>query len=293
MTTFIEFLVSGLSFGAAYALLALSINVIYSSSNILSFAQGEFMMLGGLMTWGLYSVLHIPYLLAVVAVLVVMGALGAVQYYGLALPLLSRRAELISIIIATLGLGIVLRIAAQLIFGKVARPAHAPVGSEPISIGGASVLPQSLLIMGVTLACLVLLWWVYTRTTVGTALRAVAFEPDGARIVGVNVSRVRGVTFALSGALAALAGVLIAPLSFASPFLGLSFAINGFAAAIIGGLGSWPGAVVGGLAVGLARAMLAGYVTADWANMLTFGLILVMLCVRPTGLFPERAPSTA
>jgi branched-chain amino acid transport system permease protein len=293
MRTFFEFLVSGVSFGAAYALLALSINVIYSSSNILSFAQGEFMMLGGMLTWELYSVLHVPYLAAVLGVLVILGALGAVQYYALALPLLRRHAPLISIIIATLGLAIVIRIAAEEIFGKVAQPAHSPVGQGALSIFGVSVLPQSFLIVGVTMLCLVVLWWLYTRTTAGVALRAVAFHPDGARIVGINISPVRAVTFALSGALAGLAGLLVAPLSFASPFVGLTYAINGFAAAIIGGLGSWPGAVVGGFTVGFARAMIAGYVSADWANMLTFGLILAMLYVRPTGIFPERAGSPA
>lgn len=288
MTTFFEFLVSGVSFGAAYALLALSINVIYSSSNILSFAQGEFMMLGGMLTWEFYSVLHIPYLAAVALVLAVMAVVGVVQYYGLALPLLRRRAPLISIIIATLGLAIVIRIATELLLANVGEPAHPPVGSTSVLVGRVAIPPQSFLIVGVTVICLLVLWWVYTRTTAGIALRAVAFQPDGARIVGINVGIVRAATFAFSGLLAGLAGLLVAPLSYADPFGGLAFAINGFAAAIIGGLGSWPGAVVGGLSIGIARTMLAGYVSANWANMLTFGLILAMLYVRPTGVFAER-----
>lgn len=289
MSQFIEFCASGLSFGAAYALLALSINIIYASSNILNFAQGELMMLGGMLCWWLYSVAGVPYLLAAAGAMVGVGIVAAAEFFAIGVPLLRRRAAIIAIIVATLGYSIVLRVGTELTFGAVARPAHPPLGREPVSVGGAAVVPQTFLILGVTVVLLGVLWWLYGRTTVGLALRALAFQRDGAVLVGVNLRRVMAVTFLASGSLAAVAGILVAPLSVASPFIGLDFAIQGFAAAIIGGLGSWPGAVIGGVAVGLCRALMAGYVSPDWANMLTFGLILLMLYVRPTGIFPERA----
>ena len=288
MATFAEFCASGLSFGAAYALLALSINIIYSSSNILNFAQGELMMVGGMLCWWLYAIADVPYLGAVVLAMAGVAVLGVLEYYAIAVPLLRRRAALISIIVATLGYSIVVRVGTETTFGGVARPAHPPLGREAIDVGGAAIVPQTFLILGVTAVILLVLWWLYTRTTLGSALRALAFQRDGAVLVGVNTGRVMSLTFLVSGALAGLAGILVAPLSFASPFVGLTFAIEGFAAAIIGGLGSWPGAVIGGLAVGLCRALVAGYISPDWANMLTFGLILVMLYVRPTGIFAER-----
>lgn len=288
MSQFIEFCASGLSFGAAYALLALSINVIYSSSNILNFAQGELMMLGGMLCWWLYSVAEVPYLVAIAGAMAGVGIVAAVEFFAIGIPLLRRRAALIAIIVATLGYSIVVRVGTELTFGGVARPAHPPLGRESVRIGDAAVVPQTFLIIGVTAALLGLLWWLYNRTTVGLGLRALAFQRDGAVLVGVHVNRVMGLTFLVSGALAGVAGILVAPLSVASPFIGLDFAVQGFAAAIIGGLGSWPGAVIGGVAVGLCRALMAGYVSPDWANMLTFGLILVMLYLRPTGLFPER-----
>ena len=288
MSQFIEFCASGLSFGAAYALLALSINVIYASSNILNFAQGELMMLGGMLCWWLYSVAGVPYLVAVAGAMAGVGIVAAVEFFAIGIPLLRRRAALISIIIATLGYSIVVRVGTELTFGGVARPAHPPLGREAVRIGDAAVVPQTFLIIGITAALLGLLWWLYNRTTVGLGLRALAFHRDGAVLVGVHVNRVMALTFLVSGALAGVAGILVAPLSVASPFIGLDFAVQGFAAAIIGGLGSWQGAVIGGVAVGLCRALMAGYVSPDWANMLTFGLILVMLYLRPTGLFPER-----
>lgn len=288
MSSFLEFCASGLSFGAAYALLALSINIIYASSGVLNFAQGEFMMLGGMLGWWFYSVVELPYVPAVLAAILGVALISLVEYYLVGVPLLRRRAPLISIIIATLGFSIVIRIGTEILLSKVAKPAHAPFGETAIDIAGAAVVPQTFLILGVTTALLCLLWWFYSRTTMGSASRAVAFQPDGAVLSGIAVSKVQAATFFVGGALAGLAGLLAAPLSFASPFVGLDFAVNGFAAAIIGGLGSWPGAVLGGLFVGLARALLAGYVSPDWANMLTFGLILVALYLRPSGFFTER-----
>jgi branched-chain amino acid transport system permease protein len=288
MTTFAEFFASGLSFGAAYALLALSINIIYSSSNILNFAQGELMMVGGMLCWWLYTVAGLPYLGAVGGAMAGVAVLGVLEYYVVGVPLLRRRAALIAIIVATLGYSIVVRVGTESVFGGVARPAHPPLGERALNVAGAAIVPQTFLIVGVTGVLLLFLWWLYTRTTVGSALRALAFQRDGAVLVGVNTGRVMALTFLVSGALAGLAGVLVAPLSFASPFVGLTFAIDGFAAAIIGGLGSWPGAVIGGLAVGLCRALTAGYISPEWANLLTFGLILMMLYVRPTGIFAER-----
>ena len=288
MSQFIEFCVSGLSFGAAYALLALSINVIYASSNILNFAQGELMMLGGMLCWWLYSIAGVPYVVAVAGAMAGVGVVAAVEFFVIGIPLLRRRAALIAIIVATLGYSIVVRVGTELTFGGVARPAHPPLGREAVRIGDAAVVPQTFLILAITAVLLGLLWWLYNRTTVGLGLRALAFQRDGSVLVGVNVNRVMALTFLASGSLAGVAGILVAPLSVASPFIGLDFAVQGFAAAIIGGLGSWQGAVIGGVAVGLCRALMAGYVSPDWANMLTFGLILLMLYVRPTGLFPER-----
>jgi branched-chain amino acid transport system permease protein len=290
---FLVFLIVGVSFGSAYALLALSINVIYASSNVLNFAQGELMMIGGMLSWALNVQLGVPYYLMVLLTVVVTAALCGASYFAIVMPLLRRKASIISIVIGTLGFSIVLRIVAQLIFGKEGRSVHAPFGTTPLTIAGASIVPQTLVIIAVVAAVVVVLWWTYTRTTVGLVLRAVAYEPSGSKLVGINVSTVTATSFILGGALAGLSGLLIAPLSYASPFVGLDYAIAGFAGAVIGGLGSWPGAVLGGLTVGLSQIFLAGYVSPDWASMGTFGLIILVLLLKPSGLFAERQASSA
>lgn len=282
-----DLVVIALSIGAAYALLALSINVIYATSNILNFAQGELMMLGGMLGWVFYSQLQLPYPLALLLVVGGVGLVGVIEYFMTVWPLARRGAPIIAVIIATLGFSVVVKIGAALMFGGVQRFARPPLGDESLQIGPLHMLPQNALIVAITAATLVLLWLVYTRTTVGLALRAAAINSDGARLVGVNVPLVVLVTFGVGAALAGLAGLILSPLSYASPWLGLQFAILGFAAAIIGGLGSWPGAVAGGLTLGIIQTLLFRYVSAQWGDLLTFALLLIVLYVRPSGIFRE------
>ena len=287
MADFLALISVGFSFGAAFALLALSINVIYSSSNILNFAQGEFMMLGGMLGWLFYSEAGLPYIPALLLVALVTGLIGVLEYYVAVWPLILRRASLIAIIISTLGFSIVMRIATAVSMGSVQRFARPPFGDESINIFGFAIIPQTLLIFATTAVALAVVWWTYARTTLGLALRAAAVQPDAARVVGINVSRVTAATFAAAGALAGLSGLLVSPLSYASPWLGLDFAIEGFAAAIIGGLGSWRGAVIGGLLLGVSRSLILTYVSPSWGSFFTLSLILLVLYLRPTGLFGE------
>lgn len=287
MIGFVEILVIGVTLGAAYALLALSINVIYSTSNILNFAQGELMMLGGMLGWLFYTNLGLPYPVSVLAVLAAGAIVGGLEYAAVIWPLARRTAPVISVIIATLGFGIVVRIATSVTMGRVQRFARPPLGQDAIEVAGVTVLPQNILIIGITAVVLVAVWAVYSRTTLGLVLRSAAFNPDGAQLMGVSVAVVTFATFAVGGSLAGLAGLIISPLSYASPWLGLEFAILGFAAAIIGGLGSWPGAVAGGILLGVTQAFALRYFSSQWGELLTLALLLAVLYARPTGLFAE------
>lgn len=292
MSEFIGLATVGLSFGAAFALLALSVNIIYSSSNILNFAQGEFMMVGGMLGWLFYSAGGISYLPALLLVALVTGAIGVLEYYVAVWPLMLRRAALISIIISTLGFSIVMKIATALAMGRVQRFAQPPLGERSIDVWGVPVIPQTGLIFGAVVVTLAVIWWIYSRTTIGLMLKAVAVQPDSARLVGIDVSRVMAGTFGAAGALAGIAGLLISPLSYASPWLGLDFAIEGFAAAIIGGLGSWRGAVAGGLLLGVGRTLILSYVSPSWGSLFTLVLILLVLYARPSGIFGEWHAAT-
>src|SRR6185437_4099391 len=154
---------------------------------------------------------------------------------------------------ATLGFSIVMKIGTALLMGRVQRFAKPPLGDTSFQLFGVSIIPQSILIFAATAAALALIWWIYSRTILGLSLRAAAVQPDSARLVGVDVSRAVAMSFGAAGAVAGLAGLLVSPLSYASPWLGLDYAIEGFAAAIIGGLGNWRGAVIGGLLLGTSR----------------------------------------
>jgi branched-chain amino acid transport system permease protein len=292
MTEFIALVSVGLSFGAAFALLALSINIIYSSSSILNFAQGEFMMLGGMFGWLFYSTGYVPYIPTLILVAIIAGLIGLFEYYVAVWPLVRRRGTIIAIIIATLGFSIVIKIATALSMGRVQRFAQPPLGEESIVLLGFKIIPQTLLILGATAIALAVVWWFYARTTLGLALRAAAAHPDAARVVGVNVSRMTAFAFAAAGALAGIAGLLVSPLSYASPWLGLDYAIEGFAAAIIGGLGNWRGAVLGGLLLGMSRSLILTYVSPTWGTFVTLSLILLVLYLRPSGLFGEWQSTT-
>lgn len=287
MSEFFALVSVALSFGAAFALLALSINIIYSCSSILNFAQGEFMMLGGMFGWLFYSTGYLPYLPALLLIALFTGLIGLVEYYVAVWPLVRRRSSIIAIIVSTLGFSIIMKIAAALTMGRVQRFAQPPLGEKSIVILGVPIIPQALLIFVATVLALLTIWWIYSHTTIGLALRAAAVQPDGARVVGINVSRVTAFAFAAAGGLAGLAGILISPLSYASPWLGMDFAIEGFAAAIIGGLGSWRGAVLGGLLLGLSRSLILTYISPTWGSFVTLTLILLVLYMRPNGLFGE------
>lgn len=288
MQDLLQILIIGLSFGAAYALLALSINVIYSSSLIPNFAQGEFMMVGGILGWVYYRVMGLPYIAVVLLVALTVGVLGLLEYLLVIRPLRRRGSALVVIIIATVGVSFIVRIGTALWAGGVARPADPPLGHEVWRILGVAILPQSALILGAAVVLLAFLWMVYTRTTFGLALRAAAYDEEGAALQGIAVSRVVAGTFTAGAALAGIAGLLLTPLSFASPWQGLAFSVEGFIAAIFGGLGSWPGAIVGGALLGLMRTGLVRFVSPEWGQTMLFLFMLLVLYVRPTGLFGER-----
>ena len=291
MVDLVQILLVGLTIGAGYAVLALAINAIYATSNILNFAMGELMMMGGMLGWYFVTELGLPYILGFILAALLVGLIGAIEYLVVVWPLVRSRAPVISIVVATLGFSVVVKIAASLAFGKVERFAEPPLGQDAIRFMGINLLPQYFVILGIAGATMGALWWVYTRTTLGTALRAAALEPDGARLVGINVSVVVLATFALGGVLAGVAGLVLSPLSYASPWVGLEYAILGFAAAIVGGLGSFPGAVVGGVAIGVVQALVFRYISPQWGDLITFSLMLFVLYVRPSGIFRELQAS--
>jgi branched-chain amino acid transport system permease protein len=278
-------LLSGLTTGAIYALVALGFAIIYNASHVINFAQGEFVMIGG-MAAAVFVETGLPLPLSIVL------AIGIAVLAGFLLEKLAiepaRGASVVTLIIITIGASILLRGLAALVWDKKIHPLPAFSGEAPIAIGGATLLPQTLWVLGVTVATVAALWWFFNRTLAGKAILAVSHNRLAAQLMGISVRRVLLVSFGLSAALGALAGVLIAPISFTAWDIGVMLGLKGFAAAILGGLGSGPGAIAGGLALGLVEALGAGYLSSAYKDVFAFVIILAALVFLPDGLAGRR-----
>lgn len=282
---FLQYIFAGLTSGAIYALAGLGFAIIYNASNVINFAQGEFIMLGGMVAATLFASgfsLPVAILIAIVATMAV-----GVMLEKFAVER-ARDADVITIIIITIGASIFLRGAAQLIWDKDFHSLPAFSGETPIKIAGATLMPQSLWVTGVSLALIIALWWFFNRTLFGKAMLATSFNKLAARLMGIPVKRMLTVSFALSALLGAAAGIAVTPITFTSYETGIMLGLKGFAAAILGGLGSGMGAIVGGLLVGIIEAMASGYLSSAYKDVTAFVIILFVLLFLPTGLFGTR-----
>jgi branched-chain amino acid transport system permease protein len=277
----VQYLLAGLTLGAIYALVALGFAIIYNASYVINFAQGEFVMIGGMTTVSFIDT-GLPLPLAALAAIAVAALIGFLLEKFAVEP--ARGAPVVTLIIITIGASILLRGLATLVWDKKIHAVPAFSGDAPIAIGGAMLAPQSLWVLGATLAAVAALWWFFNRTLIGKAILAVSHNRLAAQLVGVSVRRVLAVSFALSAALGAFAGILIAPITFTSWDAGVMLGLKGFAAAILGGLGSGPGAIAGGLALGLLEALGAGYVSSAYKDVIAFAIILAVLVFMPSGL---------
>jgi branched-chain amino acid transport system permease protein len=281
-----QFLLSGITVGAVYALVALGFTIIYNASDVVNFAQGEFVMLGGMITvFASAAGLPLP-LAAFIAIIATAGV-------GVALNKLAiepaRGAPVVSLIIITIGASIFIRGAAQLVFDKQIHRFPAFSGDQPIAVGGATILPQSLWVIAGALAVFFCLWLFFTRTLIGRAVLATANNRVAAQLVGINTNYVMTLSFAMSAAIGALAGVLVTPITLTSYDVGLALALKGFAAAMLGGMGNPKGALVGGLLLGILEAMTAGYVSSQYKDAAAFVVILAVLFAMPQGLFGRKS----
>ena len=200
----------------------------------------------------------------------------------------ARSAPVVTLIIITIGASIFLRGLATLVWDKKLHALPPFSGQQPIEIAGAALLPQSLWVLGVTLAIVLALSWFFGRTLLGKAILATSHQRLAAQLVGINVRRVVFISFGLSAALGAVAGILITPITLTAWDVGIMLGLKGFAAAVLGGLGSGPGAVLGGLVLGIAETLSAGYLSSAYKDVIAFVLMLAVLFFRPRGLLGGR-----
>ncbi|MGE3064576.1 MAG: branched-chain amino acid ABC transporter permease [Hyphomicrobiaceae bacterium] len=286
MADFFQFLFSGLTVGAVYALVALGFTLIYNASDVVNFAQGEFVMLGGMIA--AFAVAAGVPLAAAGALAIVLTVLVGLLLHRLAIEP-ARGASTVTLIIITIGASLVLRGIAAIVFDKQSHGLPAFSGTTPVVVFGASVLPQAFWVMGGTVLVLVALWAFLARTLFGKAVLATAANRIAAQLVGVNTKRVMAFSFGASAGIGALAGLLITPITLTSYDVGTALALKGFAAAVLGGMGHPAGAVVGGLTIGLLEAFGAGYVSSAYKDAIAFIALIAVLIVLPGGLFGVRS----
>ncbi len=286
MPELLQYLLSGVTVGAVYALVALGFTLIYNASDVVNFAQGEFVMLGGMITFFAWQA-GVPLPLAALLAILAAATIGVLLNKLAIEP--ARGAPVASLIIITIGASIFLRGSAQLVFDKQLHRFPSLSGDDPLRIFGATMLPQGLWVIAGAVAVFLALWLFFARTLTGKAVLATANNRIAASLVGINPNHMMTLSFAVSAAIGALAGVLVTPITLTSYDLGVAMALKGFAAAMLGGMGVPAGALVGGLLLGLIEALTAGYVSSVYKDAVAFVLILVILFARPQGLFGRKA----
>ena len=285
MPEFVQFLISGLTVGAVYALVALGFTLVYNASDVVNFAQGEFVMLGGMVTV-FATAAGVPLPLAAVLAVCVSVIVGLLLYWLAIEP--ARDASPVTLIIITIGASILLRGAAQILFDKQFHKLPSISGDTPIHLLGATVQPQSFWVLGGTAVIVLLLYVFLERTVLGKAVLATAANRLAARLVGINTATVMALAFGGSAAIGAIAGILITPITLTSYDVGTMLALKGFVAAMLGGMGNPLGAVAGGLLLGLLEAFGVGYISSTYKDAFAFIVILLVLFAMPQGLFGRR-----
>jgi len=276
-----QLLISGISQGCVYGLIALGFVLIYKATEMVNFAQGDMMMVGAFVAITFVNVLGMPFIVGVVAAMLVMALLGAVIERLLLRPMIGEAH--FAVLMLTIGLGFMLRALAGAIWGSSPRPLQTPYSGGVWQLGELVIGHETLAIVLGTVVLCTALYGFFRFSRLGIAMQAASQNQLAAYYVGIPVKRVYALVWALSAVIATAAGVLTAPVSLVDPMMGF-IGIKAFAAAIVGGFGSLPGAIVGGLVVGLAEQFAGLYLPPGFADMTAYGILLVMLIVRPQGL---------
>ncbi len=286
LAQFLQFLFSGVTVGATYALAALGFTLIYNASHVINFAQGEFIMLGGMLSV-FFSQAGLPMPLALGLAIAVPALVGMALEKLAIEPVMG--AETVTLIIITIGASLVIRGLVQVWLGKGTFSLPAFSGEKPILVLGATLMPQSLWVLGVSALVVLALGYFFKYTLYGKAMLATSYNRGAAQLVGIHTGGVLLVSFALSAAVGALGGILLTPITLTSYDTGILLGLKGFVAAVVGGLGNGLGAVLGGLLVGVMEAMGAGYISSAYKDAIPFVLILFILFFLPRGILGGKS----
>jgi branched-chain amino acid transport system permease protein len=285
MDLLLQQLFNGVMLGSTYAIVALGLTLVYGILQIPNFAHGHMYMLGAYVCFFLITVFGLGYWPALVATAILLAVAGIVLERLAYSPL--RKQPHISSFISALGALIVLENGVIALWGPQGQRIPNPYPGI-IEVFGITMSQQRLLVIAAAVVMIVLLQLFIKKTTLGSTIEAVAQNPEGAKLVGINVKLVSSLTFAISTGLAAIAACLVAPIFMISPSMGAMLGMKAFVIVILGGLGSVPGAIVGGLILGLIEALGGGYLSAAYKDVFAFGALVLILAIKPTGLFGKE-----
>lgn len=285
MTEFIQLVVSGLAIGSIYGLIALGFVLIYKSTDVFSFAQGDLVMVGAYLGFGLLTWLGIPFLAVIPIVLVLAALLGLAIQRFVFKPMMG--SPLLIMVMATIALSLLLRGVVVIIWGTGAVTYPSTLPNVALDIFGVKIATVDLIIMGVTALAILIFGLFFRLTRVGLHMRAIAENSEAAAVVGINANRMFSLALLIGTVTAAVGGLLLANLQLVSTNIS-ELGLLSFPAAVLGGMRSIPGSVVGGLIIGVIGQLATGYINGTAATAITFGVLLVVLLLRPQGIFGSK-----
>lgn len=287
LINFIEQLINGLRTGSIYALIAIGYTMVYGIAKMINFAHGDIIMVGAYALYFSISVLGLPVPVALVITVIVCAVLGVVIEKVAYKPL--RSAPPLAVLITAIGMSFSLQSASLLIFGSTPIPFQSVIPNVNISVGPVVISSITVVTLIVTAIAMILLTLFVNKTKMGSAMRAVSEDKGAAELMGINVNSTISLTFAIGSALAAVAGVLyICQYQSMKPTLGALPGIKAFVAAVLGGIGSIPGAMLGGILLGLIESVSKAYISTELADAIVFGVLIVVLLFRPSGLLGKK-----
>lgn len=281
-----QMIFTGLTNGAIYALIAIGIVIIYNVTGIINFAQGEFPMLGAMIVITLSSLgMHII-VASFLSILIVVFI--SIIIYGIGIYPLKDTKNSLTTIMVTFGFGIIMTGVALIIWGTDSRPLKPFTGEAPITLLNASITHQSLWIIGTCALVIIGIFILFDKTYFGMAFKACISNKSASRLMGIPTEMMGLFAFALSAGIGALAGIIMAPATFASYEMGVMLSLKGFVAAILGGLSGAPAAIVGGFALGLIESLGAGFISSGYIDFIAFGTLILIMLIRPNGILGKK-----
>lgn len=287
MEQLIQQLINGISLGSIYALIALGYTMVYGIIKLINFAHGDIYMIGAYAGFFATAMFKLPFIPALILAMVVAGIIGMVIERLAYRPL--RHAPKIAVLITAIGVSLLLEYGGMLVFTPQPRTFPAVFEAVTYHFGPFVINSQQIVIMAVSVILMVILTYVVQRTKVGKAMRAVSFDTDAARLMGIDVDRIISATFGIGSALAAAAGVLVGVYyNSIDPLMGIMPGLKAFVAAVLGGIGIIPGAMAGGVILGVIEALVSGFISSTFRDAAAFAILIIILLFKPSGLFGKN-----